>query len=111
VLVEHLLDHPAAVFRFGDVALVDGRSPGAVEVALELLYEQLCVVPVSAVSSGDGRALAGQAPADRRADPTGPSGDQGNSTRELLTDYSGGLFDDGCADVVNEVPPRRMFIR
>src|SRR5664280_807911 len=106
VLVEDLLDHPAAVFRFGDVALVDGDAPRALEVALELLDETLCVVPVSAASGSNRSTLAGQAPADRRADTPGPPGDQGDPTRELLTDYSGGWFDDGCADVVHEVPPR-----
>src|ERR1019366_6333480 len=84
VLVEDLADHPAAVLGLGDVALVDGRAPGGVEVALEILEELLGIFPVSAVASGDGRTLACQAPRDSRADAAGSSSDQGNSSRELL---------------------------
>ena len=98
MLFEDLLDHPATVFGTGHVALVDARTSRAVEVTLELLEEHFGVIPVSAVPSGDRRTLACQAPHDSRADPTGPSSDEGNSSRELLTHQSRGLFDNGGAD-------------
>src|SRR5664280_2789615 len=111
VLVEHLLDHPAAVVWVGHVALVDCRAPGPVEVTLELFDELLCPFPVPAVPGGNRGALAGQAPADSGADPPGPSGDQCDSPRELLADHSGGWFNNGRADVLHEVPSRWMFMR
>src|SRR5450759_3767526 len=106
VLLEHLLDHPAAVFGVGDVALVDGCAPGTVEVPRELLDELIRTVLVPAVPRGDRGALAGQAPADRGADTPGASGDQGHPTGELVAYDSGGWFDNGRADVVHEVPSR-----
>src|SRR5450631_1317933 len=106
VLIEHFADNAAAVLRLGDVALVNARASGAVEVTLELLDEQFGVFPVSAVSSGDRRTLAGQAPADRCSDTAGSAGDEGNSSRELHTYYSGGLFENSCADG-HWAPPRR----
>src|ERR1035437_11042083 len=95
MLVEHFLDHPTTVFGVRDVALVDARPPGAVEVARELLEEPLGALLVSAVSGSHRGTLAGQALADRRADTPGPSCDQCNSPGKLLADHSGNWFDDG----------------
>ena len=92
MLVEHLLDNPTAVLRFGYVALVEGRTPLAGEVLLELLQKLLCALPVGVVTGGNRSTLAGQAPADRGADATGSAGDQRHPSGELVAGHDRGPF-------------------
>jgi len=99
VLVEHFLDHPAAVLRLGDVALVDRGSHLFTEALIELGHELLRPSRVRAVSSSDRGPLGSQAPTDRGPDAAGPTSDECNPASELVTD-KGRLFN-GCRGSVD----------
>ncbi len=77
VLVDHLVQDPAAVVRAADVALVHG-DPLAGEVGHGGGEELLRGFGAAPVARRDVGALAGQFTADGGADAAGPSGDQGH---------------------------------
>jgi hypothetical protein len=71
VLLQHLVDHPFAVGRDPDVALVDAAARLAVR-----LQEALGGLGVVRVADGDAHPPVGQPVADRQADASGPAGYQ-----------------------------------
>ena len=71
VALDHLVDRAAAVLGRADVALVDAALDA---VVLELGQELAGVLGVAAVAGGDDRALLGEAPGDRGADPARAAG-------------------------------------
>src|SRR6185295_3645767 len=86
VLVDHLLNDTLAIVPFAHVALVQRQRPS---VGLDRLAQLVGPLAVRGEAGPDHRARGGEAAADRRTDPTGPSGDQCDPSREVLAALSG----------------------
>src|ERR1039457_4345769 len=82
MLVDDLLQHPAAVIGRTDIALVQG-DPAARVFRGHDFEELLGGLLVAPVPGGDGGALLGQALADGRPDAAGPPGHQDHPVAEL----------------------------
>jgi hypothetical protein len=89
MLAEHVIHDALAVLRIADVALMQGQRA---VLGLDLLAELLGALAVRTEAGGDHRSVRGEGVADRRADPTGASGDQGDPPGEVLPAQSGLKF-------------------
>ena len=86
VLLDHLLDYALAVLRVADVALVQRKRAS---LGLDRLAQFVGARLIRGVAGCDSRAVRGECVADRRADPPGAAGDQGDPSGEIAVARSG----------------------